>query len=86
MAMLNNGKFCPKCGAQINLNDTYCTRCGYSFRGRRIGGKKSSLKTIIIAVVILAIIWAVIRTLTKQPIIPAGLLNLFQNVSKTKAG
>jgi len=78
-----NTKFCPRCGAQIHISDGYCTRCGYSFRGR---GKKSNFKTIIIAVIILAIAWVLIRTITKQDIIPSGLMSLFKNMTSNKTG
>jgi predicted nucleic acid-binding Zn ribbon protein len=81
--MQRNKKFCPRCGALIHVGDTYCIRCGYSFRRR---GRGTNLRTIIIAVGVLLGIWVVVRILTKQPIIPTGIINLFKNMTSNKTG
>jgi ribosomal protein L40E len=75
-------KFCPRCGTQNSLTDSYCIKCGYSFRR----AKKSNLKTIIFIIILLVIGWIAFRTLTNQPIIPAGLSNIFQNSSYNSTG
>lgn len=76
-------KYCPRCGALIHAGDTYCIRCGYSFR-RRARGNKTSLRTIIIAIIVLVVIWSAVRLLTKQPIIPSGVVDFFKNVTSNK--
>jgi hypothetical protein len=75
-------KYCPRCGALIHVGDTYCIRCGYSFRAR--GFRRTNLRTIIIAVAVLFGIWIVVRILTKQPIIPIGVVDFFKNVTSNK--
>jgi len=83
--MQRNKKFCPRCGALIHAGDTYCIRCGYSFRvrARRI---KTNPRTIFIAVGVLLGIWIVVRILTKQPIIPEGVVDFFKNITSNKTG
>ena len=83
--MQGNKKFCPRCGALIHVGDTYCIRCGYSFRGRA-RRMKTSPRTIIIAVAVLLGIWVVVRILTKQPIIPEGVVDFFKNITSNKTG
>jgi len=78
-------KYCPRCGALIHAGDTYCIRCGYSFRvrARRM---TTNLRTIIITVAVLLGVWVVVRILTKQPIIPEGVVDFFRNISSNKTG
>ena len=35
-------KFCPVCGNKLELVDTYCVRCGYSFEARAKKHRKGS--------------------------------------------
>ncbi|MCK9569194.1 hypothetical protein M0R72_09665 [Candidatus Pacearchaeota archaeon] len=70
-----NTKFCPRCRTINKLSDAYCLKCGYAFRRAR----KNSLITIIFVIILLIIGWIAFRTFTNQPIIPAGLSNIFQN-------
>jgi hypothetical protein len=79
--MLKGRKFCPRCGTANNATDAYCMKCGYSFRGAR---KKSSFRTILILLVILAIGWTAYRIFTGKPVVPDNLLNLIKNMSKIK--
>lgn len=81
--MPTNKKYCPRCGALIHAGDAYCIRCGYSFRVRA-KRNRMSLRTIILAIIVLLVIWCVIRLLTKQPIIPAGITDFFKNVASNK--
>ncbi|MDZ4228569.1 MAG: DUF2116 family Zn-ribbon domain-containing protein, partial [Candidatus Levybacteria bacterium] len=46
-------KFCPVCGRKLELNDTYCTKCGYSFASRGKKPKKLKWKNIIIFIILL---------------------------------
>jgi len=71
-------KFCPKCGAELKLDDNYCTACGYSFEKRK---KKINLKSVIIAIAILIILWIAIRLILGRPIIPSSLTNIFRNIT-----
>ncbi|VVB83433.1 Uncharacterised protein [uncultured archaeon] len=77
------GKFCPRCGTQNNVGDAYCIKCGYGFKGRK---KKSSLKSILILIIILAAGWIILRTFLKKPIIPTELIDIIKNMSASKAG
>jgi len=80
--MQRNKKYCPRCGALIHAGDAYCIRCGYSFR---VGTKsKLNLRTVIIVIVILLACWIGVRLITKQPIIPAGIADLFRGVGSNK--
>jgi len=80
--MQKNKKYCPRCGALIHAGDTYCIRCGYNFRVR--AGNKTNLRTIILAVAVILGLWIVVRILTKQPIIPAGVIDFFRNMTANK--
>lgn len=81
--MKKRGKFCPKCGARNDIGDSYCIRCGYSFRKR---GKKLNVKSIILLIIILLIAWVVIRILLNQSIIPQGLIDILKNITSNKTG
>jgi ribosomal protein L40E len=78
-----NQKFCPKCGTANRITDSYCLRCGYAFLRRK---KKENLRKIIILLILLIGGWIIYSTITKQPIIPPGILNLFQNQSYNTTG
>ena len=75
-------KYCPRCGALIHAGDAYCIRCGYSFRVRSKG--KLNLRTIVIAVGVLLIFWIGMRLITKQPIIPTGIADIFKGIGSNK--
>jgi len=76
--MMNNRKFCPRCGTANNISDRFCVRCRYDFRR---GGRKSGSRTLLILIILLLIGWVVYRIYTGKPIIPAGLLNFAKNMS-----
>ena len=76
--MINNRKFCPRCGTANNISDRFCMRCGYDFRR---GARKGGSKTILILLVVLLIGWVVYRISTGKPVIPTELLNLVKNMS-----
>ena len=71
-------KFCPKCGAELKLEDKYCTACSYSFEKRK---KKFKFKNILIIIIILIILWIVIRLVLNKPLIPFSLTNIFGNTT-----
>lgn len=64
-------KFCPRCGKTANIDDIYCMKCGYNFRGK--SHKRIGLKQIIIGILIILAIWIVLKVILKQPIIPLQL-------------
>jgi ribosomal protein L40E len=74
-------KFCPRCGAQLNIIDAYCIRCGYNFIGRR--GKKLNIGQILIAFIALAAIWIIIRLVLNRPIIPQEVADLVKTTIAT---
>ena len=80
-------KFCPRCGFGIEAEDTYCTRCGYSFQERhekhKKHNKKINWKNIIIAIIILLLIYISIQIFNKEPVIPEFITDLL-NASKLK--
>ncbi len=69
-------KYCPKCGAELKEEDKFCIKCRYSFEKRK---KKLNLINLIIAIIVILIIWILIRIITKQPIIPQPIVNIFTN-------
>jgi predicted nucleic acid-binding Zn ribbon protein len=78
---MSSKKFCPRCGTANNASDAYCVKCRYDFRRK---GKNSSLKTIIILLIVLLVAWIIYRIFTGKPIIPTGLLDLIKNMTTTK--
>jgi ribosomal protein L40E len=81
--MPKNKKFCPRCGTQNNIRDAYCIKCGYSFRRKR---EKTSLKTILIVLLVIIGGWIALRIYLKQPIIPQEFIDLIKNMSSNKTG
>jgi predicted nucleic acid-binding Zn ribbon protein len=69
-------KYCPQCGAELKDEDKFCTKCSYSFEKRK---KKINLKSLIVAVIIIILFWIFLRVITKQPIIPQQITNIFTN-------
>lgn len=76
---MENRKFCPKCGTPNKLNDAYCIKCGYSFNPTV--RKKKSFNKIILLIVLIIAGWVIYRVVSKQPIIPEGITNIFQNTT-----
>ena len=75
-------KYCPRCGTANSFTDSYCIKCGYAFVQKK---RKNNIKKILILITILLLGWITYRTFTSQPIIPSGILNLFQNTSLNSA-
>ncbi|MCH7567911.1 MAG: DUF2116 family Zn-ribbon domain-containing protein [Nanoarchaeota archaeon] len=68
-------KFCPVCGAILEITDTYCTNCGYSFQQRH---RKRGIKwkNLIIFAIIILLIYIGFRYLNNQQFIPDFLKNI----------
>ncbi len=76
-------KYCPKCGKATDINDDYCTRCGYSFRGKQ--HKKIGLKKILLGALVVLAIWIVLRIVLKKPVVPDWLNILIKNLKSTNS-
>ncbi len=75
-------KFCPLCGTQLNIDDAYCTNCGYSFEARHKKRKKAiKWKNILILIIVVLAIYLGYRYYNGQPIFPdlKTLLNFTSN-------
>ncbi len=67
-------KFCPVCGTKLQLKDTFCLRCGYSFAVRSEKNKKRiNMKTTLIIAGILILAYFGLRYSGGQTIIPKNL-------------
>ena len=69
-------KFCPVCGAKLELHDSYCLKCGYSFVERRRKRRGIKWKNIIIFIIIIIIAYLGIRYFNNQPVIPESIQDL----------
>lgn len=67
-------KFCPVCGKTLELNDAYCTECGYSFveRQKKKKGKKVKWLNVLIVLIILLSGYFLIRYTGGQSIFPTS--------------
>lgn len=76
-ADIGEHKFCPVCGSKLEVHDTYCTRCGYSFAER---GKKKSKKVkwrnVILIIIAVVAAYIAINYFTTGSIIPDFLSGL----------
>ena len=64
-------KFCPVCGMKLQLQDTFCLKCGYSFAIRAEKNKKGmNIKNTTIIVAILILAYFGLRYSSGQTIIP----------------
>jgi predicted nucleic acid-binding Zn ribbon protein len=72
-------KFCPVCGTQLLIDDTYCTHCGYSFDKRRKKKKGIKWGRIILLLLLLLLVYVGISYANNQPIIPESIINLLNN-------
>lgn len=77
-------KFCPVCGAKLELHDSYCLKCGYSFVERRKRRRGIKWKNIIIVIIILIIGYLGLRYSNNQPIIPEALAKALNLTIPTK--
>jgi hypothetical protein len=79
--MQKNVKFCPRCGTPNSLVDSYCIKCGYSFRKR---GKKIGFMQIFIVILLVIAGWVGLRMFLKKPIIPTEFIELIKNMTAPK--
>jgi uncharacterized membrane protein YvbJ len=68
-------KYCPVCGVQLLIKDTYCVKCGYSFEERKKKKKKIKWKNIIFIGLILLVFYFSLRYFNGQSIIPESFLD-----------
>jgi len=65
-------KFCPVCGTRLNLTDTFCIKCGYSFQVRNEKNKKTNKRNIWIIVGLLVVAYFGLRYANGQTWIPVS--------------
>jgi predicted nucleic acid-binding Zn ribbon protein len=66
-------KFCPVCRKRLELDDTFCTQCGYSFSDRfKKDRKKIKWLNVFIVVVILIGGYFLIRYTSGQSLFPVS--------------
>jgi len=70
MAKRGKHKYCPVCGAQLQIKDTYCIKCGYSFEQRKKKNKKIKWKNLVFILAIILIFYFSLRYFNGQSIIP----------------
>ena len=75
-------KFCPRCGAQNHVTDTFCIRCGYNFSRRR----RTNWGSIILVLILIIVGWIVLMTFLKKPIVPQELIDMIKNFTGSKTG
>ncbi len=64
-------KFCPVCGLKLQLQDTYCLKCGYSFAARVEKNKKgANIRNTLIVIILLVVAYFGLRYAGGQTIIP----------------
>lgn len=79
-------KFCPVCGDKLELSDSYCTACGYSFAERyKRRNKKIKWKNIILIIIVILILYIGVRYSNGQSIIPSS-INDVLNFTMMKKG
>lgn len=69
---LGEHKFCPVCGTKLQMSDTFCLRCGYSFavRQEKNKNKKVNLRNTIIVLGLLVLIYFGLRYSAGQTLWP----------------
>ena len=76
-------KFCPVCGMQLKIDDSFCIKCGYSFQNRKKKSRGIKWKNIMIVLIVLLLIYIGIRYSNNEPILPQFLKDIF-NFTKAK--
>ena len=81
--MRKKRKFCPRCGIELDIDDRFCTICGYSFSKRK--KKKPKLKMILFIIAIFIAFWVIFRMIGDKPIIPEPLTTVIKGLfNKTR--
>lgn len=79
-------KFCPVCGTQLGVEDSFCIRCGYSFQQRVKKRRGVKWKNLVFIAIILVLVYLGIRYMNGEPLLPTSIGDLFgfnsTNVSK----
>jgi predicted nucleic acid-binding Zn ribbon protein len=70
-------KFCPACGTKLQLQDTFCLRCGYSFAIRAEKNKIKGInkRNLIIILIILLIMFFGLRYSAGQTLWPRSIVD-----------
>lgn len=77
-------KFCPVCGMKLNLSDTFCIKCGYSFEARATKNKKSKKKNLILIISLLVICYLGLRYANGQTWIPTSFADALRTIIPIK--
>lgn len=73
-------KFCPVCGTKIKVSDTYCIKCGYSFKVREEKSKKTRKRNLIIVLVLIIIAYFGLRYANGQTLIPNSIADALRTL------
>lgn len=73
-------KFCPSCGMKLQLTDTFCVKCGYSFAERSNQKKKIKKRNVWIIVSILVIAYFGLRYANGQTLIPRSFADALRTI------
>ncbi|MBM3232188.1 zinc ribbon domain-containing protein [Candidatus Pacearchaeota archaeon] len=73
-------KFCPVCGISLQITDTFCIKCGYSFAERANKNKKSKKRNAIIIITLLIVAYFGLRYANGQTIIPKSFADALRTI------
>ena len=82
---IQDHKFCPSCGTQLKITDTFCLKCGYSFAERAVKSKKRiNKKNTIILIVILIVAYFGLRYANGQTWLPTSFADALRTILPIK--
>lgn len=90
---MNDNKICPKCGAEIPSNSSFCSKCGESFDSELFSyendaakekKRKSPVLTIVVAIILLAIGSAAIFMLQQTTSLKKELMRDWSRVDESE--
>jgi predicted nucleic acid-binding Zn ribbon protein len=77
-------KFCPVCGIKLNMADTFCVKCGYSFAARSEKSKKSKKRNITIVLILIIIAYFGLRYANGQTLWPNSFADALRTIIPIK--
>lgn len=77
-------KFCPSCGAKLKIEDTFCLKCGYSFKERAEKNKKSKKRNVLIVIILIIIAYFGLRYTNGQTWIPTSWADALRTIIPIK--